>query len=462
MQQNQIFFSQKRKVNCNFFRRLISFIFIYISIITSACTPHYTISRSDNASTACAEKDSFQILSVREPENALYDLLNSKSGIIKSVINNSTKYEVQILYTQINRNKCNVPSFKEFSFRADASQYFNPASLVKLPIVCLSFQKLNELAIIGLDKNTCLKIGSQHNCQTTASRDFTATEGCPTIAQYAKKMLLVSDNDAYNRLYEFLGQEYINKTLWNMGYKNARIIRRFKDCNDDDNRYTNPFTFFNQDGEVIYFQPLQVPTDTYKNPLIKVKKGNGYIDNTGKYRNKPFDYSFSNNLSLQDIHNMLLSIIFPETCAQGNRFSLTENDYTFLYRYLSQLPGESGIVEYNNSKRYPDNYKKYLLFGDIGNGTISKSSLRIFNIVGRSDGYLSDCAYIVDFENKIEFFLASVIYVNEDQILKDNRYEYDSIGLPFLAELGRTIYEYEKIRKRDYPPDLNKFKVFSK
>ncbi|MDP9231009.1 MAG: glycoside hydrolase family 9 protein, partial [Bacteroidota bacterium] len=41
----------------------------------------------------------------------------------------------------------------------------------------------------------------------------TAANGFPSIAQYIKKIFLVSDNDAYNRLYEFLGQQTINDKL---------------------------------------------------------------------------------------------------------------------------------------------------------------------------------------------------------------------------------------------------------
>jgi len=47
----------------------------------------------------------------------------------------------------------------------------------------------------------------------------------------------------------------------------------------------------------------------------------------------------------------------------------------------------------------------------------------------------------------VEFLLSAVIYVNEDEIFNDDKYEYDEIGLPFLANLGRVIYKYELERK---------------
>ncbi len=47
--------------------------------------------------------------------------------------------------------------------------------------------------------------------QTRVYNDPTTEDGRPTVAHYIKKILLVSDNDAFNRLYEFLGQEYIQQ-----------------------------------------------------------------------------------------------------------------------------------------------------------------------------------------------------------------------------------------------------------
>ena len=42
--------------------------------------------------------------------------------------------------------------------------------------------------------------------QTAVYNDPTTPDGRPTIAHYMKKIFLVSDNDAFNRLYQFLGR----------------------------------------------------------------------------------------------------------------------------------------------------------------------------------------------------------------------------------------------------------------
>ena len=63
--------------------------------------------------------------------------------------------------------------------------------------------------------------------------------------------------------------------------------------------------------------------------------------------------------------------------------------------------------------------------------------------MGQSYGFLSDVEYFQDTENEIDFFLSTVIYTNSSEVVGNNRYEYDTIGLPFLKDLGRIIYNYE-------------------
>ena len=55
--------------------------------------------------------------------------------------------------------------------------------------------------------------------------------------------------------------------------------------------------------------------------------------------------------------------------------------------------------------------------------------------------------------------LSATLYVNNDGILNDNAYEYDSVGHPFLYQLGKTLYQHELKRRRQNPPDLSRFTV---
>ena len=44
---------------------------------------------------------------------------------------------------------------------------------------------------------------------------------------------------------------------------------------------------------------------------------------------------------------------------------------------------------------------------------------------------------------------------NSDGIFNDDHYDYDSIGFPFMKNLGQVLYQYEKGRTKKYLPDLS-------
>ena len=61
--------------------------------------------------------------------NTLTQLINeSENSLIKKIRSNKEVYEVQVLYTQIQRDKEGKPGFKEFSYQENPKRYFYPAS----------------------------------------------------------------------------------------------------------------------------------------------------------------------------------------------------------------------------------------------------------------------------------------------------------------------------------------------
>jgi hypothetical protein len=85
--------------------------------------------------------------------------------------------------------------------------------------------------------------------------------------------------------------------------------------------------------------------------------------------------------------------------------------------------------------------------------------VRVFNKVGWAYGFLTDVSYVADFQNQVEFMLSATLYVNKDEVLNDNKYEYTTIGWPFLYKLGQIIYNYELQRQRKHKPDLSGFRI---
>jgi len=115
--------------------------------------------------------------------------LSSDAEEIQQVMQNLEAHEVQIMVTDVNGT--------DFSFQVNDSNYFYPASSVKFPIALLALEKANEIAEI--DSNSRFQIEGD-SIQTTIQKEV-------------QKIFAVSDNEAYNRLFEFLGQDEINDRL---------------------------------------------------------------------------------------------------------------------------------------------------------------------------------------------------------------------------------------------------------
>ncbi len=423
---------------------LKQFSLFVISIFFLACkSAQVTQTNTDNKNNVATHSS----------ENFLDSLMRTKPEWFSEIMQKADDYRVKIIYTKIDRAADNTPHFTEYSYHNNAA-YFYPASTIKFPLSILALEKINNLQVPGVSMLTTMitdtsLVAAAHYTQPTAMNST------PSIANYIKQILLVSDNDASNQLYEFLGQQAINETLHAKGYTSAEIRHRLQIARSaDQNRITNPVYFTDSNGSVIYQQALK--KSIYSFPERNDFIGKGYIGKDDAVVYEPFNFSQKNKFELSDLTQILKAIIFPNAMPINKRFNLTQSDYKFLHHYMSAWPRESKYPSYSDTDYYYDTYCKFLLLGSE-KGTPQKG-IRIFNKVGDAYGFLTDIAYVVDFENNIEFMLSATIYCNSDGIFNDDKYDYDAIGYPFMKHIGQLIYDYEKERVRVFKPDLNQFK----
>ena len=208
-------------------------------------------------------------------------------------------------------------------------------------------------------------------------------------------------------------------------------------------------------NEITYQQPMVISEKNYSSPT-PISIGKGYMQNDSIV-NTPYDFTDKNFYPLIDQQAILKAILFPASVEPKKRFNLTEDDYKFLYKYMSQMPTESTYPKYDPTEFYPT-YCKFLMYGS-GKNDVVNPNMRIFNKVGDAYGFLLDNAYIVDFEKGVEFMLTTVLLCNNDQIFNDDKYDYNTIGFPFMKNLGKLIYEHELTRPRKIKADLSRFKL---
>ena len=348
-------------------------------------------------------------------------LESSEEPAIRTVMDNLPKYRVQIHFSQIQRSGPKL-TFQDYTFQQDDSVYFYPASTVKLPVAVLAMEKANGMNDFG-----------------PHTRFFIEGDSIITsIAEEVIKVFAVSDNEANNRMFEFLGQDYINQRLTSMGVGPVRISHRLSTENADDIT-TKPLIIYLNDStttalEVTVNQEI-IPLD-----MAEINKGKGYVDDDLLVE-EPFDFSLKNYYPLNTQHSVMKRLIFPENFSETETFKLGTEEREML---LNAMWAPPRLQSYEEDEYY-DGYVKFFIYGDTKERI--PEHIRIYNKVGYAYGTLTDCAYITDRLNQVEFLLSATILVNDNEIFNDDQYEYESIGIPFLAALGRELYRFESNRK---------------
>jgi len=168
--------------------------------------------------------------------------------------------------------------------------------------------------------------------------------------------------------------------------------------------------------------------------------GRGWQEDDGRVTPGPHDFSRGNFVPLADLHHMLLAMVLPEAVAPSRRWAIAGPLRDEVLGIMAMMPRECADPAYGPDENY-DGYARFLILGD--RHADKPASLHLTGKVGQAYGYLGDTEYVRDEASGAEFLLTAVICVNANGIFNDDTYEYDQIGIPFLASLGRAVLEDE-------------------
>jgi len=272
-------------------------------------------------------------------------------------------------------------------------------------------------------------------------------------------MLVFSDNDAYNKLLDWVGLPSINGKLQEWGFDQSWISKRLMYCPQPSNvacvkvslcdKYSGKSKVERCNPESIALVPVRV-----KQTTVGEKHMNGEIVEKGGR-----DFSMHNRIALGDLHRMVQRVVLHEQLEENARFKFGTFEHELLMRLMGAHPRE---IRKRNSRDWdfvPDGYANFLMNGD--DSTRIPSTIRMFNIAGWANGFTIDAAYIADLSTGTEFFLSCRMYTNADGILGDDRYEYKTIASPFMKKLGEVIFKMETERtKETFPNLIHYFSVF--
>jgi len=158
--------------------------------------------------------------------DGLEDMLRD-SPRLERLVADAEQHRFQLLVSTVDESS-DPPRLVRRGFRVDEA-YFYPASSIKLCAAVgalLRIQELND-AGVGVDADTPLVFHPLFEGEPTEDRDESNLEGgAITVAHEIRKLFIVSDNRAFNRLLGFVGRDRLNRMMHEAGLASVRVNHR--------------------------------------------------------------------------------------------------------------------------------------------------------------------------------------------------------------------------------------------
>ncbi len=351
-------------------------------------------------------------------------LLSGGSAALKTVVANPEKHRFQLLYSRVREGA--TPSLERHGHRVDA-EYFFPASTMKVPIALATFDLLPALRGAGrpgLTRDATLRI---HPVAGTAEPHVT------TLARETWRALIVSDNASANRLLGVVGHREVHETLWSLGLSSARIRAGFSTGGEIDPAEVSPRIEI--DGGTAELAARRSDLVLPPTEATGLDIGKAYVTD-GRRVEGPLSFASRNAMRLRDLQDTLVRIVRPELLDPGAAAdTASKDDLAYVRQALGTLPSESGLAGF--SRNVVADYQ-YVPFLRGIERVLPRGRFRIFTKVGQAFGFLVANAYIVEKDTGRSFFLIASVYANPDETLNDDRYAYDTISTPALADIAEA------------------------
>lgn len=342
------------------------------------------------------------------------------------------QHAVQLRWVRIVRDADGARRYVSHDHGLAPRRWFPAASVVKLPMALLMAEAVQAA---GGDVDSVLRLDA-----APVSGEWGDEPLVDSIARGIDRTFAVSENRPYNRWYELLGGEHIHRRLVELGYPHVRLIARLGSSDIEANRRNGGGALLSADGRTLRRFPAGVAA-ARRFPFGRVLSGEGWQNDDGSVIPGPHDFSHANFLPLADSLRMLQAFVSPESVPAKQRWRIDGAVRARLLRALALRPRESTSPLYPEAE-YPDGYARWFFVGD--GAARYPDGLSVSGKSGMAYGALSEVAYVVDRDSGAECMLAASIRVNADGILNDDRYEYDTIGIPFMAAWSRAVLDVER------------------
>lgn len=347
------------------------------------------------------------------------------------------RHAIQLRRVRVLRDDDGMQRFETRDYGLHPRRWFPAASVTKLPMALLMAEAVQAA---GGGADSVLRLDA-----APASGEWGDESLDDNFARGIDRTFAVSENRPYNRWYDMLGGERIHRRLAELGYPHVRLISRLGSSDIEANRRTGGGALLSADGRELRRFPAGIASSR-RFPFGRVSFGDGWQNDDGSVIHGPHDFSHANFLSLADSLRMLQAFVSPESVPAAQRWKIDGALRARLLRAMALRPRESESPRYPEAE-HPDGYARWFFVGD-GRARYP-DGLTVFGKSGMAYGSLSEVAYVVDRDSGVECMLAASIQVNADGILNDDRYEYDTVGIPFMAAWARAVLDVERAAKPD-------------
>jgi hypothetical protein len=370
----------------------------------------------------------------------MIEILHAHPGLA-TLVENAEEHRLQVVLGAIEPAPGGGERLVQHTFRAGA-EYFYPASSIKLFAAIAALERLNEIAAatgLAIGPDTPLAFHPLFAGEELERRDPSNRDGGTiTVRHEIRKLFLVSDNEAFNRLYELVGQDGLAASLRRAGLAQAHLVHRLAEYRTADENRRYPRIDFLGDG-FVYTLPERESPPLSPVPALppRIEVGDAYLTTEDETLvDLPMDFTPKNRIPLVELQRGLCKLVRPDLdCGPGEPYALPAADRELLLEPLRLYPRQSTNPIFD-SETYPDHYAKFLLPGL--RRALPGREVAVYDKVGWSYGFTTENAYVVDEASGRAFFLAATLYTNANGVLNDDDYEYEQTARPFLEDLAEA------------------------
>lgn len=369
-------------------------------------------------------------------DDLLMEVLRDAGPQSRRILANAEEFELQILWTRcVRAPDGGWRAASQHSSGVQRRRWFAAASFVKLPLAALLLEQLCARGLIDKVDTLRVKLDTGPACAPLPA----ATEGGWPMLRLLRAMCVVSDNLAYNALYELLGSDAIHRRLGELGLGDCRIAARLG-CGGANRPGKLAARVLDAAGKTLWDSPRNASEQPQLFPFGRALKGRAWMEG-GKQIDGAHDFSDSNFMPLPDVHRMMLELASGQPLGDAPAFALCPAARALLAQIMALTPRACPDPVYAPDQ-FADDHAKWLIPLD-GAGHLPKG-LSIASKNAMSYGYIGDSAFIVDQARDVAFGLTAMVFVDRDGVLNDGNYAYDEIGRPFLRELGAAVLAHER------------------